>query len=190
MATRRTKGHRLAILFLLLAGCAREEAPRRVVDGAVTGAPAQRGSALLRRAMLTANAAARAAVGEPPLAWSDALAADAQSYADILAHSGRFEHAAQPQGPGREGENLWTGTRDAYRYDEMIGAWTAERRDFVNGITPAFSRTGRWEDVAHYTQMIWRGTTAVGCAVATGRRDDVLVCRYAPPGNVVGERAY
>ncbi len=189
------KGYRPAILptillLLATAGCAREEAPKRVTEPRLTQAPAPRGAALLRRAMLDAHAAARAAVGEPPLVWDDRLAADAQGYADTLARSGRFEHADQPQGPGREGENLWTGTREACRYDEMVGAWVAERSDFINGITPAFSRTGRWEDVAHYTQMIWRGTTAIGCATASGRRDDYLVCRYAPPGNVVGERAF
>jgi len=44
--------------------------------------------------------------------------------------------------------------------------------------------------VGHYTQMIWRNTTEVGCAVA--ERDDrqILVCRYSPPGNVRGEMAY
>jgi len=139
--------------------------------------------------MLDRQNAARAAAGVAPLVWSDGLAADALAYAQVLARTGRFAHAAQPQGPGRQGENLWTGTRAAYSYEEMVGHWVAERRDFVNGVTPAFSRTGRWEDVAHYTQIVWRGSSAVGCALASNRTDDYLVCRYSPPGNVVGERA-
>ena len=72
----------------------------------------------------------------------------------------------------------------------MVGHWVTERRDFVNAPTPGFSRTGRWQDVAHYTQIIWRGTSAVGCAVAANARDEYLVCRYAPAGNVVGRGAY
>ena len=93
-------------------------------------------------------------------------------------------------GPGREGENLWTGTRGAYRYDEMVGGFVDEKRFFRNGVTPDFSTTGKWEDVAHYTQIVWRGTTRFGCALASNARDDYLVCRYTPPGNVVGEVAF
>ncbi len=72
----------------------------------------------------------------------------------------------------------------------MIGHWVAERRDFVDRPTPAFSRTGRWEDVAHYTQIVWRNTQRIGCAMASTATDDYLVCRYSPAGNVVGQRAF
>lgn len=176
----------LAALALLLGSCA--PAPERVVEQDLAVAPPPRDPAALRRVMLTAHNHARAAAGVPSLAWSPALAESAAAYAEEMAATARFEHARQPQGPGREGENLWTGTRQAYRYDEMIGHWVAEKRHFVNGVTPAFSHTGRWRDVSHYTQIIWRGTTRVGCAMASNRRDDYLVCRYSPPGNVVGER--
>jgi hypothetical protein len=47
-----------------------------------------------------------------------------------------------------------------------------------------------WHVVGHYTQMIWRGTTRIGCALASSRRWDVLVCRYGPPGNFIGEMPY
>src|SRR3546814_6795879 len=110
-------------------------------------------------------------------------------YARELARTGRFEHADQPQGPGREGENLWTGTRDAYGYDEMVAHWVDEKRFFTNGITPDFSTTGDYRDAVHYAQIVWRGTQRMGCALASNARDDDLVCRYDPPGNVVGERA-
>lgn len=175
--------------LLLLAGCA-AEGPERVVERRVSDAPADRGAGLLLAAMLERHAREREAVGVPPLAWDETLAAHARAYAEEMARTRRFAHAQQPQGPGREGENLWTGTRGAYSYAEMIGHWAAERRDFVNGVTPAFSRTGKWEDVAHYTQMVWRGSTRVGCALASNARDDYLVCRYAPAGNVVGQRAF
>ncbi|SFP66909.1 Cysteine-rich secretory protein family protein [Sphingomonas rubra] len=140
--------------------------------------------------MMRGHAEARAAVGLPPLAWSDTLAASAQGYADEMARTGRYVHAVQPMDRTRQGENMWRGIRGVYRYDEMVGSWVAERRDFVNGPTPNFSRTGRWRDAAHYAQVVWRGTTAVGCAMASNGTDDYLVCRYAFPGNVVGQRAY
>ena len=186
MARMSPKRHLLALL--LLAACA-SEGPERVVERRPSAVPADRGAALLRAAMLDGHARERSAVGAPQLVWDDSLAASALGYAREMARTRRFQHADQPHGPGREGENLWTGTRGAYRYDEMFGHWAAEKRDFVNAPTPAFSRTGRWQDVAHYTQIVWRGSARVGCAMASNRSDDYLVCRYSPAGNVVGVRA-
>jgi hypothetical protein len=143
----------------------------------------------LRETLLEAHNAERARIGTPPLAWSDTLAADARAYAREMARSGRFAHAIQPKGKPSQGENLWMGTRDAYALDEMVAGWIAEKRWFVNRPTPDFSATGKWADVAHYTQMIWAGTTQFGCAVASNREYDYLVCRYSPPGNVAGRRA-
>lgn len=178
------------VLALALIGCSPPAGPQTVTERRPSDQPAPRGDALLRQAMLAGHDAARAALGEAPLAWDDALAADAAAYARTLAATGNFRHADQPIGPGREGENLFTGTRDAYAYREMVDLWVAEQKDFVNRPTPGFSRSGRWEDVAHYTQIVWRGTTRVGCALASNATDDYLVCRYSPPGNVVGEVAF
>ena len=175
-------------VMLALAGCA--QGPERVVERRETEAPAPRGPSLLKAAMMNGHNAARAAVGVPPLVWSDTLATTARAYAEEMARTGKFAHAPQPLDMTREGENLWTGTRYAYTYDEMMGHWVAERKDFVNRPTPQFSRTARWEDVAHYTQIVWRNSTAVGCAMASNKTDDYLVCRYSPPGNVVGEQAF
>ena len=183
----RFKRHLLGLL--LLAGCA-AEGPERIVERRASGVLADRGAALLRAAMLDGHARERRAVGLTPLAWDDELAGHAAAYAADMARTGRFRHADQPHGPSREGENLWTGTRGAYTHVEMFGHWAAEKTAFVNGPTPAFSRTGRWEDVAHYTQIVWRGSTRFGCAMAGNRTDDYLVCRYAASGNVVGQRAY
>ncbi|WP_085809239.1 CAP domain-containing protein [Sphingomonas sp. TZW2008] len=179
-------------LALILTGCAQspDPGPERIVEQRATDASAPRGTALLRDTMIGAHNRARAAVNVPPLVWDDRLAGSARAYAEEMARTGRFAHADQPHGPLREGENLWTGTRGAYRYDEMIGHWVAERRDFVDRPTPAFSRTGRWEDVAHYTQIVWRNTQRIGCAMASTATDDYLVCRYSPAGNVVGQRAF
>lgn len=187
MAVRMTGRKHLATL-LLLSACA--NGPARVVERRYDPAPAPRGAALLQAAMMRAHTGARAAVGLPPLAWSEALVASARGYAEEMARTGRFAHAVQPMDRTRQGENLWMGSRGAYTYDEMIGHWLAERRDFVNVATPGFSRTGRWQDVGHYTQIVWRSTTAVGCAVAGDLESEYLVCRYAPPGNVMGRKAF
>lgn len=182
---------RIAItLALVLAACSPSSGPARIVEPRLTDQPAPRGTILLRQAMLDGHNRARAAVGVAPLVWDDSLADHALAYARTLAVEHRFEHAPQPMGMNREGENLWTGTRGAYRYDEMVGGFVDEKRYFRNVATPGFSTTGKWEDVAHYTQIVWRGTTRVGCATASNERDDYLVCRYSPPGNVVGQMAF
>jgi uncharacterized protein YkwD len=160
-----------------------------VVEERQSTGVAPRGEALMRRAMIDAHNRARAAAGVPALAWNATLAADAEKYARELARTGRFQHSTGPRGAVPEGENLWTGTRGAYRYEEMAGHWVDERRYYRRAPTPDFSTSGRWEDVAHYTQIIWRGTTEFGCATANNATDDYLVCRYTPPGNVVGQMA-
>ncbi len=156
-----------------------------------TGAAAAAASANLAAQfparILAAHNAIRAAAGVEPLAWDPALGQAAATYAVQLALTGSFQHSARTSRAGT-GENLWTGTRGAYSYDAMVGAWASERRFFLPGIFPGVSRTGNWEDVGHYTQMIWPTTTRVGCAVASNARSDFLVCRYASAGNVDGRR--
>jgi uncharacterized protein YkwD len=181
--------------LLLLAACSAapepvESQPDRVVEPRLSAAPAPRGAALLEGAMLAGHNDARSALGLPPLRWNAALAADARLYADELARTGRFEHSPQPRGDPPQGENLWTGTRGAYSYAEMVGHWVAERRFYQPRPVPDSSGSGRFGDVAHFTQIVWRGTQEVGCAEAGSRTDDYVVCRYLPAGNVVGETAF
>lgn len=135
--------------------------------------------------ILQSHNSARAAVGAPPVSWDPTLAAGAAAWAQYLAASGRFDHSDRKGRPGI-GENLWMGTRGAYSIDFMTGQWIAERRDFVPGIFPDNSRTGNWLDVSHYTQIIWPTTLRIGCALASGRGSDYLVCRYSPKGNQDG----
>lgn len=135
--------------------------------------------------LLTVHNRERAAFGSPPLAWDPALAAAATAYAAQLARIGRLQHAPRSARLG-QGENLWIGTRGAYPVEAMAGAWVSEKRHFKPGRFPANSRTGHWADVGHYTQMVWPATGSLGCGIAGSARWDVLVCRYAPAGNVDG----
>jgi hypothetical protein len=132
----------------------------------------------------------RTAAGLPPLRWDDALAAEAAPWAARLARLDGLEHAddADPDDP--EGENLWLGTGGHYSPEDMVGLWIAEKKDYRPGVFPDNSRTGDLEDVGHYTQLMWRQTGRVGCALAQGARDEILVCRYRDAGNVEGERPF
>lgn len=131
----------------------------------------------------------RAALGVGPLQWNLALAVSAKRWADHLAATDRFEHAPE-NNRAPEGENLWAGTRGYYAPEAMVGAWIREKQFFRQGSFPDNSVTGKVEDVGHYTQLVWRATGEVGCAKAMGRREEILVCRYAQAGNYIGERPF
>lgn len=51
-----------------------------------------------------------------------------------------------------------------------------------------YSRPGFSEQTGHFTQLVWKDTTTVGCGRRLcGTRGWYLVCEYWPRGNVVGE---
>jgi hypothetical protein len=134
--------------------------------------------------ILAAHNAERARVGAPPLQWDEDLATAAEGYVQQLANGSPFVHSPRT-GREKQRENLSRGLPGAPAA-QMVGLWTRERGNFVPGVFPDVSKTGQWMDVAHYTQMIWKTTTHVGCAVASGASGEYMVCRYSPPGNADG----
>jgi hypothetical protein len=161
----------VAILF-----AASPLAGQPVLQGA-TGELAQR--------LLDAHNRERALVGAPPLQWDADLAAHAASYGPVLASLRHLVHSPREGRPG-ERENLamaWHGTMTA---QQLVNMWSSEKQLLRPGLFPAVSRTGQWEDVAHYTQMVWPTTTRVGCAIFAVDWD-YLICRYSPPGNIDGK---
>lgn len=179
----------LAIPAVLIAtpGCADPvAAPRPLSPTArpVDAAP----SAPVEARLLAAHNAERARAGTPPLAWSNELEAEARVWARELVVTGRWEHDPALHG---HGENLWTGWGGrVWTPEEMVAEWAAEKRHYRHGVFPDVSRTGNWTDIGHYSQMIWSDTTHVGCAIESRGDRSVLACRYAPPGNIDGRRAY
>ncbi len=137
--------------------------------------------------ILAAQNRERAKMAVPPLAWDDQLALGAFQWAAHLSRSGRFEHSPDNANETPQGENIWGGTPGFYLPETMIALWVAEKGNFTSGVFPANSRSGRIEDVSHYTQLIWRDTRKVGCAVNADGDEEILVCRYSQAGNVEGQ---
>lgn len=133
--------------------------------------------------LLYAHNAYRTALGLPPLHWSSALAAKAQDWAEHLAATGTFEHSGS-------GQNLAMAADGTQSLTQLVDLWGSEQANFTDGNFPNISTTGNWMDVGHYSQNIWKNTTAVGCGFGEGDGRAILVCDYDPPGNVTGERAY
>lgn len=139
----------------------------------------------------------RKKVGVPKLKYSASLAASAQAWANHLRDTNacKMRHSV-PE--GKYGENLywasaltWSDGRTELQKvtaKKVVDSWGSEVADYnyaKNSCVPG-------KMCGHYTQMVWRSTTQVGCAIAVcaDSREQVWVCQYQPPGNWVGERPY
>merc|ERR1740123_1781138 len=107
-------------------------------------------------------------------------------------------HATNLQELG-QGENLyWQGHRNDLSSEE--GAWDGTMQGW-------YGEEGDWNYdtsasdggvTGHFTQVVWKATTQVGCAMNTncdnmfasqGFRNLVVVCRYSSAGNYWGQYA-
>jgi hypothetical protein len=135
------------------------------------------------------RANANPAPGTPlaPLVWSDALARQAQAWADRCV----YEHSKGEA----YGENMYaSGDHDSTAEQAAMSfAREAAFYDYATNSCAAGKVCG------HYTQMVWSGTKAVGCAVSHCETNspfpshpawDFWVCQYSPPGNYRGQKPY
>ncbi|KAL6984990.1 Cuticle-degrading protease [Sarracenia purpurea var. burkii] len=126
---------------------------------------------------------ARSVLGLPPLAWDVDLAEYASWYANQ-----RREDCALRHSEGPFGENIFWGSGDAWTEGDAVADWISEEEWYDYGSNSCAAG----QECAHYTQIVWRGTTSVGCArvVCFGGRGVFMTCNYDPPGNYIGQRPY
>lgn len=150
--------------------------------------------------MLNAHNQVRAPMNIPPLQWSPQLAAYAQQWATVLAerHSCRMRHRQEVgQDQHQYGENLFWASAvqasDGRRWPQVLSAsyvanaWASEATYY----NYARNSCQHGQQCGHYTQMVWRTSTQVGCgAVQCGHKAQLWVCNYSPAGNWIGERPY
>ncbi|KAG0169760.1 hypothetical protein DFQ30_003266 [Apophysomyces sp. BC1015] len=108
----------------------------------------------------------------PPLRWNTTLAKYAQKWSNRC----EFKHSM-----GDYGENL------AYGYPNwgsVVSAWYSEVKDYDYS-NPGFSgKTG------HFTQLVWKSTTEIGCGVKTCANLNgakLYTCSYLEFGNMVSD---
>lgn len=135
------------------------------------------GAKTIAQRFVDAHNAVRAKHCAAPLTWSPKLAAVAQKWADTLRDKGcAFGHSG-----GQYGENLAAGTEGVLDPEATVKMWydEIEKYKFPNG---GFSM-----ETGHFTQVVWRGTTQVGCGHSQCKGNDIWVCNYDPAGNWDGQ---
>lgn len=115
------------------------------------------------------------------MTWSQTLADAAQKWGSRCV----FAHSQGAVGP--YGENIAAAAGYGYHPNIVQGAiepWDAEAKDY-DPSNPVYS---------HFTQVVWKATTELGCAEITCPAGSIFdasygpalfwVCEYNPPGNV------
>ncbi|KAI1384231.1 PR-1-like protein [Hypoxylon trugodes] len=145
-------------------------------------------------AILNSTNTYRSSYNASSLRWNSTLEAFASTY--VSTHStkrslslsesflsifkkrdGEKCHMAHSGGP--YGENLALGCSDA---GSCVDMWASE----VSGYN--YDDPGFGESTGHFTQLVWRDTTDVGCGakLCPGNGGWYLACEYWPRGNIIG----
>jgi pathogenesis-related protein 1 len=126
---------------------------------------------------------ARSTVSAPALTWDSTIANEAQGWANLLApvaKNGFLCHTPNLSSLS-QGENIaWHPS-----VQSGVQGWLNEKSGYSEGATIASGAS-----YLHYTQMVWKNTTRIGCGKATAGPNILLVCRYAPAGNYIGQKPY
>ncbi len=141
------------------------------------------------QSVLSKQNCARARYGLAPMDWDWQLAADAAVHAErcIFAHASQIGKGP----PVLQGENLSVASGQPVGVD----GWLREETNFACADNQCLRG-----QCGHWTQILWNDTKRVGCAkkrcasVTDGQGQDIgfgdadlLVCRYSPPGNYIGQ---
>lgn len=173
--------------LLLSSGCSGEDAVGDAGPGSNDpGEPAELAGTL------AAHNQVRSQVGLPPLTWDPALAATAKAWVtrcvDEDAPSGLVDHNDQRSvgHSGYVGENIY-GSSGTATGPAAVSSWASESANYNYNSNLCTGVCG------HYTQLVWRETLRVGCALyrcAGLTYSGTVVCNYGPGGNSHDRRPY
>ena len=144
----------------------------------------------------------RAEVGVAGLSWSPVLEARAIAWANELRdnngcrmkHSGPGENlywASALKSASKEGNGAWQWQSRVQEVSErqVVDSWGSEIEWYSYENNDCNAPAGK--SCGHYTQLVWAGSSEVGCGKAfCPDNSQVWVCNYDPPGNIVGRKPY
>ncbi|MBD2561391.1 MULTISPECIES: CAP family protein [Nostoc] len=148
--------------------------------------------AAMRSAAVSKHNTYRATHRSPNITIDNSLNTSAQAWAENIASSGQFEHSTNRNNVG---ENIYASYTTESTLDPTtlgngaVEDWYSEIKDYKYE-NPGFS-----SETGHFTQVVWKGSTKLGCGAAQGTATIegnkynafYVVCQYAPAGNVQGQ---
>jgi pathogenesis-related protein 1 len=131
----------------------------------------------------------------PPVSWDATLADVAYNY---LSQCPGGNTSMSPHNPNATqdykalggtdpvGENIYASSGKAATPTDAVNAWMGEASKYdydTNNIMAA----------GHYTQVVWRTSVRIGCAIVTCpnyQYPNTILCDYAPAGNYTNQKPY
>ncbi len=117
----------------------------------------------------------------PALTWSPKLAKYAQKWARTI----KNQNCSLSHSHSEYGENLFKANKK-YKVVDAAKSWEKEKKYYLR--EPL--NQNNVQRAGHYTQMVWRNTTKLGCAKTMCGNEILVVCNYDPAGNYLGRKAY
>ncbi|CAG7718729.1 unnamed protein product [Allacma fusca] len=118
----------------------------------------------------------RAKHGIGPVSVDEDLNNVAQAWANRLLQKGKMEHSTNGFG-----ENVFWASGGSINGAKPCQAWYSEIKDFD------FNRIDHTPGTGHFTQLLWKSSTKIGIALASGKAGHFVVANYNPPGNFLGQ---
>lgn len=184
---------RWGIVFAILVAACSSDDGGGGIDAAGGGGGGGGGEPANLAGILAAHNAVRAMVQTTPalpaLTWNADLAATAAAWVamckDVEAPTGLVDHnGGRSTGhPYYVGENIYASSGTATGAD-AVQSWASEKANYNYANDTCNGTCG------HYTQLVWRDTLEVGCALGTCAGltyPSTIVCDYGPGGNSGGK---
>lgn len=122
-----------------------------------------------------------------PLVWDSEVAKFSEEWCKYLRDNDKFEHSSK----NGYGENLYksfgsgSGGTPAIIGERATTSWYNEVEQYN------FDEPGFKAGTGHFTQVVWKNTRNLGCAMAEttdgGKFATWVCCNYTPPGNFLGQ---